>query len=356
MRTVFQNKKISGILAVLPENEVRFEEEITNYSFSEKQTIRLKKIMGYEKHRLAKMETTPSDLCIFGIDYLLSKELLDLNDIGAIITVSITPDFWIPHISNIIHGHYNMSQDVLCVDLAQGCSGFILGLMEAFMILEHMPEKKILLLNADVLSHRVSNRDRNSFPLVGDAATVTIVENKSNESDIYFNIKSDGTRREALIIPAGGTRTPSSSLTAEMVDDGDGNYRSLDNMKMDGAAVFTFAQTEVPALIDEILHDAGTSKENIKWYLLHQPNKFMLQKLADRIGVPHDKVPMNIVELFGNSSGSSIPLDIAHNLKTEMKQKKEKCCMCAFGSGLTWCAMILELGEMDFCETFISKG
>ena len=148
---------------------------------------------------------------------------------------------------------------------------------------------------------------------------------------------------------------PCTCETAILRDvDGDGNLRALDNLVMKGSDVFTFVQTEVPPLIEETLDFAGLTKENIDYFLFHQPNKFMLRKLAEKLEIPYEKVPMNVVEQFGNSSGACIPICIAHNLKEEMINRKYRCCLSAFGSGLTWGAMTINLGEMDFCEMFVS--
>ncbi len=88
--------------------------------------------------------------------------------------------------------------------------------MEAFILLEHLDNKKVLLFNADVLSHKVSRKDRNSYPLIGDAATVTVIENDKNSETIHMVYKTDGSRRDALIIPAGGSRLPSSAETGRI--------------------------------------------------------------------------------------------------------------------------------------------
>ncbi len=355
MKTVFRNKKITGILGVLPEIEIRFEDEVFNYDFPEKQTMRLKKIMGFEKHRVVKDTTSSSDLCITGLYYMLEKGLISKNEIGAIIVVTTTPDHFIPHVSNIIHGKFGFINDVICIDISQGCAGFLHGLMQSFMLLEHLGNKKVVLFNVDTLSKKVSKKDRNSYPLIGDAAGITVIENDSNSKDIFFNMYNDGSRREALIIPAGGSRLPSSPETAIVRDsDQDGNLRSLDNLKMDGSEVFTFVQTEVPPLIEETLKFANQDKDHIDWFLFHQPNKFMLKKLAEKLEIPYEKLPMNIVENFGNPSGASIPIDIVHNLGSLVLDNKYNCCLSAFGSGLTWGAMTIELGGMDFCEMLIS--
>lgn len=356
MKTTFYGKKITGILGVLPQNEVLFEDEVNNYTFPEKQTLRLKKVMGYEKHRIVKSSTASSDLCVVGLKHLFQKNLISKEDIGAVVVVTATPDHFMPTVSNIIQGECDLNQDVICLDISQGCVGFILGLMQSFMLLDHMKGKKVLLFTVDTLSKKVSSKDRNSYPLIGDAAGITVIENDDNTKGIYFNLYNDGKKRGALTIPAGGSRLPCSTDTAKMMDtDNDGNLRSLDNLKMNGSEVFTFVQTEVPPLIEETIEYAKLSKESIEYFLFHQPNKFMLKKLAEKIGVPYEKVPMNIVENFGNPSGASIPINIVHNLGQTAVENLYQCCLAAFGSGLSWGSIVMELGRMNFCEMLVSE-
>lgn len=356
MDTVFRNKKISGIITVLPETESHFDDEIGNYDFPEKQTRRLKKVMGFHKHFLSKDTSTASDFCLEGLNYLLDKKMLEKEEIGAIIIVSLSPDYFLPQMSNIIHGKCNLTKDVLCIDIPQGCCGFLLGLMEAFMLLDHMGDKKAVLFNSDIMSHKVSKHDRNDFPLVGDVTTVTVIENDKSGQEIPFRLFADGTNRNALRIPAGGFAMPSTAQTAEMEPSEDGNKRSLDNLHMDGGEVFNFVQREVPPMLAEMIKAYGIKKESFDFFLFHQPNKFMLQKLADAIEVPHEKLFMNVVENYGNPSGASIPTVITHNLKEQMLDGQlYNCCLSAFGSGLTWGAMFMKLGRMEFCETIRTK-
>lgn len=355
MKAIFYNKKVSGILGIIPEKISCFDDEIQNYNFPEKQTKRLKKIMGFEKHRLVKEQTSSSDLCLVGINHLISKNQVKIEEVGALIVVTSTPDYLMPQVSSIIHGEIGFPEDVVCMDINQGCTGFVTGLMQSFMLLEYIPKKKILLFNVDVLSKKVSKHDRNSYPLIGDAATITVIENAPSAS-IYYNFYNDGKGRDALIIPAGGSRLKSSEATAKLEDlEKDGNLRSLDNLKMNGSEVFSFVQTKVPPLIEEILEYSNQTKEDIDWFLFHQPNKFMLKKLAEKIEVPYEKMPMNLVENYGNSSGATIPMTIIHNFSNSLLKNKFNCCLAGFGSGLSWGAITMELGELDFCELLDSN-
>ena len=350
MNFKFQNRKITGILTVLPANVVRFEDEMEQYNFSVSKSQKLKLIMGYDKKRVVGDETCVSDLAIFGMQHLFSKGLLNKEDIDALLLVTQTPDHFMPPTSSIIHGKLNLKQDIFCMDVNQGCAGFIMGLFQAFMLLEQESVKKVVLINADVLSRKVSKRDRNSNPLVGDGATITIVERDPDGQTIYANLKMDGSGSGALIIPAGGFRIPSTSTTAEMVEDASGNFRSMDNLVMKGDEVFNFVQTEVPPMIENLLASAGSKKEEVDYFMFHQPNKFMLQKLADKMGVPHDKMPCNVVENFGNGSGISIPTVISHNLGDTLKSSNFTMCLAGFGVGLTWGSILMNLGGLDFCD------
>lgn len=349
MQTTFRGKKVSSILGILPEKLGMFDDEVNNYTFSSKQTMRLKKIMGFNAHRLAKETTTVSDFAVTGLNYMFEHDWIRKEEIGAVIVVSLCPDHFVPHISNIVQGECSLAHDVVCIDIPQGCCGYIVGLMEAFLLLEHM-DKKVILVNGDVLMHRISHRDRNEYPVMGDAAAISIVENTENDTPIWLDLKMDGERRDCLIIPAGGFRMPSTPETAEMKDCGDGNIRALDHLYMDGAEVMNFVMREVPPLVEELYRRADAQIGDTDYFLFHQPNRFMLEKLAQKMNVDKAKMPMDLVEKTGNPSGASIPLMIALDLKEEMTKKAYKCCLSGFGTGLTFGAILMEFGNLDHCE------
>jgi 3-oxoacyl-[acyl-carrier-protein] synthase-3 len=350
MNFYYKNKKISGILTILPSNEVTFEDEMGNYNFSEAKSLKLKAAMGFNKKRIVNTGVTGSDLCLHGLTYLIDNNLLKKEEIDALILVTQSPDYIMPPTSNVIQGALGLKSDMLCLDINQGCAGYIVGLMQGFMLLDQLEIKKVVLLNADVLSPKVSKRDRNSNPLIGDAASITILERSDSASPISCTLKMNGQGAFALQIPAGGARLPNSAETAEMVEDANGNFRSKDHLVMKGDEVFNFVQTEVPPLIDEVFKLANITKEEIDYFMFHQPNRFMLQKLADKIGVSRDKMPSNIVENFGNSSGVTIPLAITFNIGNEIENKQFKLCLSGFGVGLTWAAMVLDIGTLAFCK------
>jgi 3-oxoacyl-[acyl-carrier-protein] synthase-3 len=346
----FNNKRVSGILTILPKREIFFEDEMENYNFSTSKSLKLKAALGLNKRRIVEEGVCSSDLCIKGLSHLFETNKLKKEDIDALILVTQTPDYILPATSNIIQGYFELKHDMICLDINQGCAGYNVGLNQAFMMLEQESINKVVLLNADVLSYKVSKQDRNSNPLIGDAASVTIIEKSEDGNEIFSNIKMNGEGALALQIPAGGARLPSSSATAEMQEDASGNFRSKDNLVMKGDAVFNFVLVEVPPMIESLLNKAKVNKDDVDYYMFHQPNKFMLNKVADKIGVSRDKMPSNVVANFGNSSGVTIPVAITHNLGANLLENKYKMCLSGFGVGLTWASMLLEIGPLNFCE------
>ncbi|MGK0447161.1 MAG: 3-oxoacyl-[acyl-carrier-protein] synthase-3, partial [Polaribacter sp.] len=276
MHLNFKNKKISGILSVLPKNEVHFADGIKHYNFPENKSLKLAKIMGYGTTRVASQDTCVSDLCIYGLEHLITEKLLAKDDIDALILVTQSPDYFLPATSNVIAGALELGEDVFCVDINQGCAGYEVGLMQAYMLLDQDSIETVVLLNADVLSKKVSIKDRNSRPLAGDGASITVVKNNPDAKDSDLFIKMDGRGAKSLIIPAGGFKLPSSEETSVLKDDGSGNLRSDDHLRMIGDEVFNFVQTKIPEMVYDIYKKMKISDDDFDYYFFHQPNKFML--------------------------------------------------------------------------------
>lgn len=341
---------------MLPQIESCFDDEIANYPFPEKQAKKLKKVMGLEKHRIAKSTSTASDFCIYGLNYLMKTEKLKKEDIGAIVVVTMSQDYIMPNIGNIIHGKCQLPSEVICVDVVQACCGYLYGIMQSCFLLQELDNKKVVLFNTDVFSRKISQKDRSLYPLTGDATAITIFEKDQNASDICLELCVNGMERDALIVPAGGFAMPSSTETSEERVDTDGNIRSLEHLKMDGGKVYDFVRQYVPITVNSLLEELGIEKERIDYYLFHQPNKFLLDRLAVEMEIPYEKIFMNLVGTVGNPHGASIPLNMVLNLSREFVKKKEYlCCLSAFGAGMTYGAGIMQLGCMEFCEMIVSN-
>ena len=148
---------------------------------------------------------------------------------------------------------------------------------------------------------------------------------------------------------------PCSSKTAAMYSDAEGNERALDNLVMDGTAVFNFVMEDVPPMLFDLFSRANVTKDDLDWFLFHQPNRFMLQKLAEKIEVPYDKMPSNVVEKYGNSSGTTVPAVTVLTFEGKELPAKQKVCFAGFGVGLTWAGIVMDVYPLDFCRTITFK-
>lgn len=358
MKFRFHDKAITGIQVVVPAQERLFADEMKLFNAPENRSRKLAMVMGYRAHRVVEAGVCASDLAEFGFQKLLAAGKLKPEEIDALVYVTLSPDHFVPPTSCILHGKLGLRRDCLCLDISQGCCGFVIGLLQAFQLLDQPSVRKVAVVNADVLSRKVSPKDRNSYPLIGDAATIAIVENRAGAGEIVADVRFDGTRAMALKVPAGGFRQPSTSETAVMSADAEGNERAPDNLVMDGTAVFNFVMADVPPMLADLVKDAGTDFAGIDKYYFHQPNKFMLQKLAEKLDVTYEKMPNNVVEHYGNSSGATIPSAMALNDAEILCRETHKVCFSGFGVGLTYGGIVMNCGNLDFCETvdYPNKG
>ena len=350
MKAEIAGKRIAGVLTVLPSNTRLYDDEISDYRSAPEQYTELKAVMGFHSRRVMRTNACASDLAIEGVEYLLSQGHISRDRIGAVLYVSQTPDAPMPATSNILHGRLGLDHSVFCLDVNQGCAGYIVGCALAFSLLDFMADKDVLLINGDTLSRRCSTKDRNIYPMVGDAAAVTVLRSEPTASPLKLSVYMDGSRAQALQIPAGGIRLPYSQVTSQLIDVGDGNYRALEHFAMDGSEVFRFVMKEVPGLIEEILCDSSIDRADIEYFFLHQPNRFILSKLIQKANLPPARTFSNIVEQFGNASSVTIPTNICFNGGRTLVAGKHLSLLAGFGVGLTWAALVGEIGDFDFCE------
>lgn len=357
MRASFKGVKIKGVCATVPANICRFEDELKEFPFPEKSSRRLARVMGFREHRIADAATTPCDLAAFAMNCLFHENYLKKENIEGMVVVAQMADHPLPGNSKVLHGMLGLPAEAYCLDIYENCTGFISGLFTACSFIASGAMENVVLITTDGGACRANKLDRNTYPLVGDAAAVTLLgRSNSADAEISFVFRNHGELRDALIIPAGGCRMPYSAETAKLVRDEMGNYRSLNSMHMDGTAVLQFVMEKVPPLVDEACAYAGVNKEDIQYHLTHQPNRFMLEKLADLMNVPRDILFNNVVENFGNSSPVTIPVNVAFNLGHTLLDNAYQVCFSAFGAGLSLASAICRLGPLEFCELIEHPG
>ena len=350
MKHIFKNRRISQIISVVPKQEYRFDDEYPIYKLTAEKARRFKKMMSLDRHRIAPPGVCSSDLCQFGLQRLLDEGTLKKEEIGALVFVTQTPDYIMPPTSNVLQGKLGLSHDVICLDINQGCAGFLVGLMQAFLLLEITALPKVVLLNGEIGSRLIDRCNRITYPLNGDAGSVTVIERCEAENPIYMDAKNDGSRYQAIMIPAGAYRVPSTPETLKLREVEEGMLQSLEHIHMDGPAIFNFTMEDVPPQVEEVLSFAGDTRDSIDDFLFHQPNPFILQQMADKMKIPQAKLPNNVVSLYGNSSSVTIPIAITHNRAEQMKQETRRVCFSAFGVGLTWISMVMNVGPLEVCK------
>jgi len=349
MKARFDDVRIAGVLGVAPARTSRFDDELGNYSQPAANSRKLKVAMGYGEHRVAAAGVTTSDLACFGLQRLVDEGRLDPAGVDAIFFVSQTPDYPIPATSAIIHGRFGFPQETYCVDINDGCCGYIKGLYEAAAFLATTGAARALLVAGDVLSAKVSPHDRNSYPLVGDAATITVLERRPGAGRLDIEIRNDGRGWDKLMVPAGGARQPCTPATAVLAMDEDGNSRSPEHLVMQGRDVFAFTQTVVPEFILDFLGRRALAPADMDLLALHQANAFILDRLRAKLGVGKDRLPDEVIRRYGNSSSGTIPMTIAAAGKDGAHAGIVRTLACGFGVGLSWGAALFELKDLDFC-------
>lgn len=352
MVTSFKNKIISSVYSVLPSNKVDFMEEASNYAFTLPQMKKLQKVMGFGTRRIAIEGETVSDYAIYGIKNMLEDGVFREEEIGAIIVTTTSPDYFIPPISNIVQGAFDFDEDTVCIDISQGCSGYTVGLIYSFMTLDAMKGKKILLIAGDLLSFRVSKRDRASRPITGDAVSISIIENAEDfQNTVFCSVKNDGKEAFAVYIPAGGTRMPITPEVLEEQEDEFGNWRGKQHLMMQGDLVFNIIINKTPLMIEEVLDKSGDKISDIDYFICHQSSSFTLKKLAQRLGVTEERLPRDIVPKYGNSSSATIPVTLCeHFNEIYNNENLKKIMFASFGTGMSLGAVLIDLPKFKHCK------
>lgn len=350
MLTQFKGKKICAIYSVLPTHEVDFMDEVNNYAFTEAQMKKLKKVMGFGTRRVAIAGETVGDYAILAVEQMLIDGIFKESEIGAIIVTTTSPDHFIPPISNIVQGKFDFDEDVVCIDISQGCCGYTVGLTYAFMTLNSLGNKKVLLIAGDLLSFRVSERDRASRPITGDAVTVSVIENTNDEHPIWCSLKNDGKDAFAVYIPAGGSRMPITPETTKEEEDEFGNWRGKQHLVMQGDLVFNIIINMTPVMMEELLAKSGDKMDDIDYFVCHQSSSFTLKKLAQRLEVSEERLPRDIVPKYGNSSSATIPVTMCEHCDEFFADgKKKKIMFAAFGTGMSLGAVLMDI-EKPVCK------
>ncbi len=319
---------IKGIVTTVGGNRVNFLSEAAELGLTEKDSLRLSKVIGLESRCIVQDKyTTTSDLCVKSAQRLIEGLNIDPKSISGLIFVSQTPDYAAPSTAINMQARLGLPVTAMAFDIRLGCSGFVYGLSVAYSLVEAGLDR-VLLCVGDVASRMVPDNDHSITPIMGDAGAAILIQRDQSKS--FFQLYSDGAGERALFVPNSGFRSVPE----------DADLPPL--MRMDGAQVFNFTLQRVPAMVDSILSMANLGPDLIDYFILHQPNKYILTNIQKRLGVGDEKFPKNTQSKFGNQNSASIPGTISGFLSKEFSAKKVKSVFAGFGIGLSWGACLLE--------------
>lgn len=334
----FQNIGISAVAACVPKKIERNAD--LSYMMSEEEIHKAIHNIGIEERRIADANVCSSDLCYQAAIQLMEDNQIDPNSIDVLIFVSQTSDYHQPATSPMLQHRLGLSKDTLCFDINLACSGYVYGLSTAYAYANMPTINRVLLLVGETMSKIVSRKDKVNTPLFGDAGTATLIE-KGDFGDSFFNMHSDGSGAEVMMIPHGGFRQPCSSDSFVEETDANGDIRTKLQFRMDGMAVFNFGISEEPRDVKNLVAKAGLTINDIDLLIYHQANKFMTDFFTKWLKYDKAKTPYSI-QKYGNTSSASIPLTIVSELYNSYPQR-EKVVLSGFGAGLSWGSALVNL-------------
>jgi 3-oxoacyl-[acyl-carrier-protein] synthase-3 len=334
----FSGIGIKSVSGCVPKNKVETIEQ--RDFFSEKQLNSFIETTGVKERRIAHKEMCSSDLCYDAALNLFNKTGISPDKIDALIFISQTPDYRVPGTSIILQDRLKLPKSTIAFDVNMTCSGYIYGLFLAYSLANIGSVKNVLLLVGETLSKITSDRDNSTGLLLGDGGSATLISKDEKYGDSYFSLNTDGSNLDAVIIPGGGFRNMSSAETLTYKQYEDGSERNDEQIRMDGMDVFSFAVSEIPKDVKQLLAFSEIEISGIDKFVFHQANKYMINVIAKKLKINTQKMLYSI-QYYGNTSGVSIPLTITN--QRSMLSNNDVVLLNAIGAGFSWGSAIVKL-------------
>jgi len=289
---------------------------------------------GIKERRIIENGAT-SDLARFAVQDLIKSKNLNPEEIDCLIVATVTPDMFFPATACLVQERIG-AKNAWGFDLSAACSGFLFALQTGASFIESGRYKKVIVVGADKMSSITDYSDRNNCILFGDAASAVLLE--PNE-DLKYGIKDsilhiDGSGKESLYMKGGGSLNPPSHETVD---------KKMHYIYQDGKAVFKVAVKGMADVAVEIMEKNGLKSEDIAYLVPHQANLRIISATAERMGIPKEKVTININK-YGNTTAATIPLCIAEYYREGKIKKGDNLILAAFGAGYTWGSLYLTWG------------
>ena len=289
---------------------------------------------GITERRILRGEgMATSDLVVPAVKDLCERRGIDPNEIDCLIVATVTPDMMFPNTANITCEKLGI-KNAWGFDMLAACSGFLYALTTGAALIESGRYKKVVVVGADKMSAIVDYTDRTTCIIFGDGAGAVLLEpNTAGFGVMDSLLKSDGSGGKYLYMKGGGSLNPASAETIAAKQ----HY-----IFQDGQPVFKFAVTGMADVGFELMERNHLTADDIAWLVPHQANKRIIDATARRMGLPDEKVMMNI-ERYGNTTAATIPLCL-WDFQDKIKQG-DNIVLAAFGGGFTWGATLVRWGK-----------
>lgn len=287
---------------------------------------------GIRERRLAAADQTTVDMALIASQQAMDRAGIAADDLDLIILASSTPDYFCPPSSSLLQHRLGASRTG-AMTLVTGCSGFVYGLISAAQFIQTGAYRQVLVVGSEKLSYAIDWTDRNTNVLFGDGAGAVIVSRSEQPGGLQsLLLGSDGSDADALIVPGLGCVT---DLT------NDDLAQKKHKLSMDGQRVFKFATRVLTDSVIKVVAEAGLTIDDVDLIIPHQANDRIIESAARRLGIPREKMVVNI-ERYGNTSAASVPLALCEALDDGRIRPGARIVMVAFGAGLTYAACLWE--------------
>lgn len=317
---------ITGVEGYVPD-EVVTNEDLSKFVDTSDEWITTR--TGIKERRILR-EGGSSDIAAAAVEKLLKKKGIDPLEIDLVVCATVTPDYPFPSTANVVCDKIGM-KNAWGFDLIAACSGFIYGLSTGAQFIETGKYKKVIVIGVDKMSAILDYQDRTTCVIFGDGGGAVLLEPNEEGLGLQdFILRSDGAGRNYLLQPGGGSLHPASVETVE---------KRMHYVKQEGKQVFKFAVTNMAEVSAEIMANNNLTADDVDWLVPHQANLRIIDATADRMGLPKEKVMVNI-QKYGNTTAGTLPLCL-WDYEKQLK-KGDTLILSAFGGGFTWGAVYLK--------------
>lgn len=328
---------INSIKYYLPEKVLSNEE--LSQKFPEWNVDKISSKTGISKRYIAGEEEFASDMAIKAANLLFEENNINRKDIDFLIYCTQSPDYLLPTTACILQDKLGLEK-IGAFDFNLGCSGYIYGLAIAKGLIETNIASNVLFITSETYSKFINTKDKSNRTIFGDAASATLITKEKGICAIGdFELGSDGSGAENLIVKGSGVKGSLSSNNNEIVDDF-GNIHSDNDLYMNGPEIFNFTGLSVPKLVKSYLSGINLEVDDIDYFIFHQANAFMLNYLRKKTKIPQEKFVLEI-ENCGNTVSSTVPIALHNTLEKQKIKSGQKVLLAGFGVGYSWGTTLL---------------